>query len=120
MSSYLTIKKKGVTICCYSRNTELYQAFSGYPEVEWTEVGIEDLNTALSNLEEDMKGYEKAIKRYEKSLGFLRKAEDIHETISSIQGLEESLEEKKEAFYYIKFLIEIWYQDEGHMEWQIG
>ncbi|MBQ8427488.1 MAG: hypothetical protein IJX16_07015 [Clostridia bacterium] len=26
---------------------------------------------------------------------------------------------QKEAFYYIKFLIDIWYQDEGQMEWKI-
>ena len=120
MSCYITIKKKGVTLCCYNRNTEFYKALSGRPEERWTEIRIEDLDTALSNLKDDMKGYEKAISRYEKSLEFLRDAEAVHETLSSIESLEETLEEKKEAFYYIKFLIDVWYQDEGQMEWQIG
>ena len=29
MSCYITIKKKGVTLCCYNRNTEFYKALSG-------------------------------------------------------------------------------------------
>ena len=90
MSCYITIKKKGVTLCCYNRNTEFYKALSGRPEERWTEIRIEDLDTALSNLKDDMKGYEKAISRYEKSLEFLRDAEAVHETLSSIESLEET------------------------------
>ena len=120
MSCYITIRKKGVSLCCYNRNTEFYKALEGRPEERWTEIRIEDLDGALSNLENEMNGYKKAIRRYEKSLEFLNEAEDIHEALSSIESLEESLEELKEAFYYIKFLIDVWYQDEGQMEWIIG
>ena len=120
MSCSVTIRKKGVYICCYNRNTEFYKALEGRPQEKWTEISVEDLDGALSNLEDEMKGYKKAIRRYEKSLEFLKLADDVHEALSSIDSLEETLEELKEAYYYIKFLIDIWYQDEGQMEWKIG
>ena len=120
MSCYVTIRKKGVVLCCYNRNTEFYKALEGRPQERWTEIKIEDLDVSLSNLEDEMKSCQKAILRYEKSLQFLKKTEDVHEVLSSIDSLGETLEEMKEAFYYIKFLITVWYQDEGQMEWKIG
>lgn len=120
MSCYITIRKKGVYLCSFNRDTEFYKAFEGQASVQWSELRIEDLNAGLSYLEEDMNKYKKAIERYEKSLRYLKKADDVHEAISSIQGFEEEIEEEKEAYYYIKFLVDIWYQDEGKMEWKIG
>ena len=49
----------------------------------------------------------------------MKKAEDIYEALSSIDSFEESLEETREAFYYVKFLIEVYNQDKGNMEWKI-
>ena len=56
------------------------------------------------------------IKRF--GLGFAKNSfDDLYKTLLD-KGF--TLEEMKEAFYYIKFLITVWYQDEGQMEWIIG
>ncbi len=120
MSTYLTIKKKGVKLCSYSNNSEFYQAFGNFiPCDKWGECSLDDLYYGLNSLEEEIINYKKCVERYKASLHYLKKADDIYEALSSIDSFEESLEETREAFYYVKFLIEVYNQDKGNMEWKI-
>lgn len=121
MSSYLTIKKQGVKICSFSRNTIFYEVL--YERVsydKWTECDIRDLNMGYDDLQEEISNCKKAIERENKALSLLTQKEDIFDTLSSIDSLQETLEEKVEALMYIKFLIHIWEQDKGGLEWILG
>lgn len=120
MSSYLTIKKKGVKLCSFSRNTMFYEALYGRaPYENWSKCDIFDLNVGYDALQEEICDYKKAIARENKALNFLTNKDDIYDALGSIDRLQEALDEKYEASMYIKFLMLICQEDTDGLEWII-
>lgn len=121
MSSYLSIRKNGVKLCCFNRNTEFYQAFEHKASYdEWSELTDKKLWDGYHDIEEEIKKYEKTIEREKTALNHLRKAQEIYEAIGTIDSIGETIEELKEAKAYIRFLIYIWEESPGGMEWHVG
>lgn len=108
MSSYLSFRKNGVFLTDYSRNTHIYEAFYDQaPYDKWGTVTYEDLLRGLNELFDEKKGYEKAIKRQKTALQYLKDEEAIYEAISSIQGMEEMIEELVDAIAEVRLLMRI-------------
>ena len=121
MSSYLQIRKKEVPLCCFNRNTEFYQAFEHKASYDdWSEVTDKELWVGYHDIEDEIKKYEKAIEREKTALKYLKKSDQIYEAISTIDSMGETIDELKEAKAYIRFLIYIWEEEPGGMEWKVG
>lgn len=110
MSSYLTIKKDGVTIGCWSRSEEMYQALSCHcsygnwetfdPEKEFTYV-IEDIKIEITSIDETIKLYEKML---EGKLDY----EERFQTISAMQDYEKLKKENEILIIQIQFMLRMY------------
>ena len=117
MSSYLNIRKDGVRLCAYSRNTEFYGALEGMANYEsWSECTAQDFWHGYDYLAEEIEKYEKAVARENAALNYLRTGEEIYNALSSIDSLKETIEEKKEALHVIGFLARMCEDEPGKVE----
>lgn len=122
MSCYLTIRKKGVELCSFSRNTDIYEALNEKARFdEWSSCDLEALNAGYEYLKDEIFAYNQKVNNENKALQFLRVKEDIYEAIEKIEWLQEEIRDKTEALNYISFLIHVWHQNgDGEMEWTLG
>lgn len=120
MSSYLMIKKNGVKLCCFNRNTEFYQAFENIVSFEnWSELTDKQLWRGYDEVVAEIKNYRKAIEREKTALNYLKGTEEIYEAIGTIDSMMDTIEELTDVKAYIRFLIFIWEEDPGGMEWRV-
>ena len=122
MSCYLTVRKKGVELCSFSRNTEFYEALNhGVKFGDWCSCDIDDLRCGCEQLQNEINDYKHQIENENKALQFLHDRENVYCAIDRIDFLEGEIENKVEVLIYIKFLMHVWHQgDEGEMEWMLG
>lgn len=108
MSSYLSFRKNGVTLTHYSRSTHMYEALSSQaPYAKWRVVTHEDLAYGLAELLDEKKGYEKAIDRQKTVLQYVKQPEEIHGAISTIQGMEDLIEEIDTTIAELRLIMRI-------------
>lgn len=122
MSCYLTIRKKEVEICSFSRNTYIYEALNARAKFgDWCSCELEALNAGYEYLKEEILDYTHKIENENKALQFLHLKEDIYEAIDKITWLQEEIRDKTEALNYVSFLIHVWHQNgDGDMDWMLG
>lgn len=108
MSSYIFIRKNGVTLSCYSRSHPLYEALSPYAEWgNWSELTIDKLKYALNDVNDEIKNFKNSKSQQQEALPYLKEASEVYSTISCIHDIDEEIEDKQVASYYIKFLFDI-------------
>ena len=101
MSSYINfyVKRYGVYIGIgsFSRNSEIYQAFEGAPYGEIAPLKVDELEYVKSVIKEN-------IEKYKKSLDSCASQADF------IRGMNNSVEEKMQAFYEVEADAKEWQQ----------
>lgn len=108
MSSYIFIRKNGVTLSCYSRSHPLYEALSPYAKWgEWSELTMDRLKHALNDTNDEIKSLKNSRAQQEEALPYLKDASEVYSTISCIHSIDEEIEEQQAANYYIRFLFDI-------------
>lgn len=108
MSSYLSLRKNGVNLISFSRNSEIYQVLKYQAPIgEWAPVDIKALHEGLEELYDSKQRCLNYKKREEKALEYLSSTEDIYEAVSSIQNTEEQIEGIDRCIAHLDLLIEI-------------
>lgn len=108
MSSYLTIKKDGVTIGCWSGSSIIYQTFHDYapfdkeeefnPETRFND-GIKQIKEHINTLNSHKDTYNRML---EGNLSY----DERFETIKTIKDIEEDIKDYEVNKYYIYFMFD--------------
>ena len=108
MSSYLSLRKNGVNIISFSRNSEIYQVLKCQAPIgEWAPMDSKVLREGLEELYDSKQRCLDYKKTEEKALEYLSSTEDIYEAVSSIQNIEEQIEGIDRCIAYLDLLIKI-------------
>lgn len=106
MSSYLVIKKDGVIMGEYSRNSNIYKCLtpSYLSEKEEEFYPYDTFEYGEDRISERIKEVEKDKQHFQRVLEQLTNIEDIDNTLRKIEDLDEELETLKYNLWEVKFL----------------
>ncbi len=108
MSQYLVIKKDGVTLGEWSSSTCMYQAFPGATYEEKVFNPAERFEIATLIIQSKIDEYKKSIIKYNKMLDGNLAYEERWDCLTSIEELEEEIEECKKAMHDVLFMQDCW------------
>lgn len=97
MSQYLSIYKGNTYLFSFSRSTQVYQAFGLSYTSGKTELTKQDIDAALSKINNSLQDIEQDINDEQQALKYIKSAQDIRESVGYIRELKESKEEKERA-----------------------
>ena len=125
MSSYIQFRKKGVRICEFSRNSEMYKVFDEMvPYSEWHVVTADKLRQGILALQDEIGEKEDTILIYKEMMKANMSFSDAYEAAKTIVECQEDIEELDYYVNYIKVLMEIErcdnYDGQSPLEWTVG
>lgn len=111
MSQYFTIRKNGINVFSFSRNSKEYEALYNkvsYPG-DWKPLDIEVVERAISYLKEDMRDKLDRINDLYEALKYFKTDAQVIEALSTIKDIKDEVEEINASIYVLGVIEDTYY-----------